>query len=313
MDSGLVTSLSGAMAQSRRIETIANNIANAETPAFKERDLVFEETLEAAHQRDDRTDIEAGPLSKSELLARPNIEKRPVLYGADFTNLRAGPIRSTGNSFDLAIEGNGFFEVMTPNGVRLTRAGNLSLDAQGQLVTRDGFLVLSPAPAGLVVSTNPAQQAGGTNPQARAIRVGSGNFQVDIEGNITRIAQEGARENIGRISVVQVENPAALKHIGQNMFEAGPDAFVKAGAPEAGRDPAALATNAPEPAEPKLNPLGPTNVAPRIHQGMLEASNVDPVQQMTRMIQAQRLYDQNIKMMQTHGDMSSNLAEIGKF
>lgn len=312
MDSGLVTSLSGALAQSRRIETIANNIANAETPAFKERDLVFEEALEAAHQKDSRSDVAPGPLSKSELLARPNVEKRPVLYGADFTNMKAGGMRQTGNSFDLAIEGNGFFEVASPNGVRLTRAGNLSLNAQGQLVTRDGFLVLGPAPAGMKVSVDPVQQqqANPANLASRALRVGNGNFHVDVEGNVTRI-NEGATETLGRISVVQVENPSALKHSGQNMFEASPEAFVKT--PEAfeGRAPASVGTQAA--AEPKENPLGPTNVAPRVHQGMLESSNVNPVQQMTQMIQAQRMYDQNLRLMQSHGDMTSRLSEVGKF
>lgn len=312
MDSGLVTSLSGALAQSRRIETIANNIANAETPAFKERDLVFEEALEAAHQKDNRSDVTPGPLSKSELLARPNVEKRPVLYGADFTNMKAGGMRQTGNSFDLAIDGNGFFEVASPNGVRLTRAGNLSLNAQGQLVTRDGFLVLGPAPAGMTVSIDPAQQqqANPANLESRALRVGNGNFQVDIEGNVTRI-NEGATQTIGRISVVQVENPSALKHVGQNMFEAGADAFVKAAEALTGRDPASVGAEAA--ALPKENPLGPTNVAPRILQGMLESSNVNPVQQMTQMIQAQRMYDQNLRLMQSHGDMTSRLADVGKF
>jgi flagellar basal-body rod protein FlgG len=308
MDSGLVTALSGALAQSRRIETIANNIANAETPSFKERDLVFEEALESAHQADNRSDIEPGPLSKSELLARPHRENRPVLYGADFTNMKTGGMRSTGNSFDLAIDGNGFFEVQSPQGIRLTRAGNLSLDAQGQLVTRDGFLVLGPAPAGMVVSTDPAQQK--SNPQSRAIRVGGGNFQVDVEGNISRVAN-GVSENVGKLSIVQVENPTALKHVGQNMFEAGPDAFLQAVDGSDGRAPAS-ANEAPL-AEPKPNPLGPTNVRPRVLQGMLESSNVNPVHQMTRMIEAQRLYDQNVRLMQTQGDMTSKLSEIGKF
>jgi flagellar basal-body rod protein FlgG len=308
MDSGLVTALSGALAQSRRIETIANNIANAETPAFKERDLVFEEALESAHQADTRSDIEPGPLSKSELLARPHRENRPVLFGADFTNMKTGGMRSTGNAFDLAIDGNGFFEVQSPQGIRLTRAGNLSLDAQGQLVTRDGFLVLGPAPAGMLVSTDPAQQ--NSNPQSRAIRVGGGNFQVDLEGNISRVAN-GVSENVGKLSIVQVENPTALKHVGQNMFEAGPDAFLQAADGSDGRAPAS-ATEKPI-VEPKLNPLGPTNVRPRVLQGMLESSNDNPVQQMTRMIEAQRLYDQNVRLMQTQGDMTSKLSEIGKF
>ncbi|MEO5666583.1 MAG: flagellar basal-body rod protein FlgF [Bdellovibrionota bacterium] len=311
MDSGLVTSLSGALAQSRRIETIANNIANAETVGFKERDLVFEEALESAHQKDTRSDVDPGPLSKSELLARPMRENRPVLYGADFTNMKEGGMRSTGNSFDLAIEGNGFFEVLSPKGIRLTRAGNLSLDAQGQLVTRDGFLVLGPKAAGITVSTDPAQQNGGSA-SSRAIRVGNGNFEVDVEGNISRITA-GARENVGKLSVVQVENPKALKLVGQNMFEAAPEAFVKTPDAPDMRAPASVdAATSPLP-EPKENPLGPTNVAPRVHQGMLEGSNVNPVEQMTRMIQAQRLYDQNLKIMQSQGDMTSRLSDLGKF
>jgi flagellar basal-body rod protein FlgF len=302
MDSGLVTSLSGALAQSRRIETIANNIANAETPAFKERDLIFEEVLESAHQDDTRSDVEPGPLSKSELLARPHRENRPVLYGADFTNLRAGAFRATGNSLDFAIEGNGFFEVLSPNGIRLTRAGNLALDTQGQLVTRDGFLVLGPANAGV----NALQQP---DPATRAIRIGPGAFQVDIEGNISRVGGED-RELIGRLSLVQVENPTALKPVGQSLFEAGEDAFLKLpDGQEPGRGPAAVAINQ----EPKENPLGATNLRPRVLQGMLESSNVNPVQQMTRLIEAQRLYEQNVRIMQSVGDMTSKLSEVGKF
>lgn len=312
MDSGLVTSLSGALAQSRRIETIANNIANADTPAFKERDLVFEEMLESAHQRDDRNDMEPGPLSKSEILARPHKETRPVLYGADFTNMRAGPMRQTGNTLDLAIEGNGFLEVLSPNGIRLTRAGNLSLDTEGRLVTRDGFLILGPKAQGAQNAAQNDPAAPQPDPSLRAIRVGTQHMQIDIEGNIYRI-EEGVQQNVGRISIVQVENPAALKLIGGNLFEAGEDAFTVAQSPEAGRGPASIEGEVQEPTPLKLNPLGPTNVPAKIHQGMLEGSNVNPVQQMTRLIEAHRLYDQNLKIMQSVGQMNSQISEVGKF
>jgi flagellar basal-body rod protein FlgG len=236
-----------------------------------------------------------------------------VLYGSDFTNLKAGPMRQTANPLDFAIEGNGFFEVLTPGGIRLTRAGNLSLDTEGRLVTRDGFLILGPSPAGIQTeaSSDPAQLQ--AQAQARAIRVGTQKIQVDIEGNIYRI-QDGVQQNLGRLSVVQVENPASLKPVGGNLFEAGPDAFLKA--QEATREPAGLATteaNAERVTLIKVNPLGPTHVPAKIHQGMLEASNVNPVQQMTRLIEAHRLYDQNLKVMQSVGDMNSKISEVGKF
>lgn len=316
MDSGLVTSLSGAIAQSRRIETIANNIANAETPAFKERDLVFEEMLESAHQKDNRNQIEEGPLNKSEILSRPRQESRPVLYGSDFTKMKAGPMRQTGNALDIAIEGNGFLEVLSPAGIRLTRAGNLSLDTEGRLVNRDGFLILGPDPrraaggAALVVNTDATQPQ--QDPSQRALRVGSQQIQIDVEGNVYRI-EAGAQANVGRLSIVQVENPSALKPIGGNLFEAGQDAFAKP-QENIARGPAALEETAVVPdVEIKINPLGPTNIPARVHQGMLESSNVNPVQQMTRLIEAHRLYDQNLKVMQSVGELNSKIAEVGKY
>jgi flagellar basal-body rod protein FlgF len=293
MDSTLVTAMSGALAQSKRIEVIANNLANADTPSFKSDDLIFEESLSAAHRQDLRADIPERPLNDSELFSRNGEEVRPVLYGAEFTDLRAGAFRQTSNSLDLAIEGNGFLEVLTPSGIRLTRAGNLALDAQGRLTTHEGFLVLG---AGNQTGT----------PALRAITVGSDPVTFDVEGNVYR--NSGAEEGpqlVGRLSILQVENPAALKKVGSNLFEAGQDSFTH---PFGARAPAAAAAFAA-----KTNPLGPTSRAPRVHQGMVEGSNVVPVAEMTKLIQSHRLFDQNAKLMQTVGDMNAKAAEIGKF
>ncbi len=300
MESGLVTSLSGALAQSRRIETLANNVANTDTPGFKSRDLIFEEMLEDAKAVDTRTDISPGPLRKSEILARPANENRPVLHGRDFANLKQGAVRQTSNPLDIAIQGNGFMEVLTPNGIRLTRAGNLSLDDKGQLVNADGFLIL-----GESKSANAAQ-----DPSKRALQVGSGRLEISQEGDVYR-AVAGGHENVGKLSLVQVENPAALKPEGNSLWEAGQDAFLKYPNQTAGRDPSSVVI--PEEVLTKANPLGPTNVKPQVHQGMLEASNVNPVGQMTSLIEAHRLFEQNLKIMQSVGEMTGRLSEIGKF
>lgn len=334
MDAGLVTAMSGALAQSKRIEVIANNIANADTPGFKGDRLSFEESYIAAHQKDMRSDIPERPYTDREMLSKHGDEPRPVLYGTEFTELRAGSLKQTGNPLDVAIQGNGFLEVLTPNGIRLTRAGNLALDPQGRLVTPNGFLVLGPgearAPAPAATATaslnpadltaaNAANQAATAplaNPDAdqagRAITVGGGNIHIDSEGNI--YTRDAARTLVGRLGLVQVENPSALQKDGHNLFKASPEAFAKnapAATPVAARGPASEAAEAPTSTRP--NPLGSTSVPPRVYQGMLEASNINPVSETTEMIEAHRLFDQNTRLIQVQGDIMGRVSEVGRF
>ncbi|MBS1982543.1 MAG: flagellar hook basal-body protein [Bdellovibrionales bacterium] len=322
MDAGLVTSMSGAMAQSKRIDVIANNLANTETPAYKADDLAFEESLMAAHQPETRTDIPEQPYKESELFSRSGEERRPVLYGAEYTDMRAGGFRQTNNSLDLAIEGNGFLEVLTPNGVRLTRAGNLALDAQGRLVTHDGFLILGQG--GKAGAATAPGAANGQEQAVRAITAGTAKVVIDQEGNVHDVNNA----IVGKLSIVQIANPSALKKEAGNMYEAPPEAYAQ---PSGARTPASTTTattgtaataggaNPPAPTPPptvaqaKPNPLGSTLRPARIHQGMLEASNVNPILEMTKMIEAHRLFDQNSKLMQVHGDALGRLSEIGKF
>lgn len=306
MDSGLVTSLSGALAQSKRVETISNNLANADTVAFKGQDLIFEEALQDKMHPDMRSDIPERPFKESEVLSRAGDEQRAVLYGSEFTNLRSGVFKQTSNPLDVALEGNGFLEVLSPNGVRLTRAGNLTLDAGGRLVNSDGFLVLG--------AGTPGQ-----DPALRAITVGSARVTIDREGTLYSMGQDG-NTPLGRLSLVQVANPAALKKAGQNLFEAPPEALARqSGAPGAQatavRGPASAGPNAPlgTAKVEHVNPLGSTLVPVQVHQGMLESSNVNPVVEMTKLIEAHRLFDQNTRLMQTAGDAAGRISEVGKF
>ena len=296
MDPGIVSSLSGALAQSRRVDMIANNLANADTPAFKSDDLLFEEALQSAHRTDSRSDIGEQPLKDSELLSRVGDERRVVLHGGQFTDHTAGAFKQTQNPLDVAIEGNGFLEVLTPNGVRLTRAGNMALDAGGRLVTRDGFLVLGAGGAG-------------TDPALRALTVGSDAINIDIEGNVsTSLAKGGGL--LGKLSLVKVENPSALKKDGNNLFVASQEAFAKpADTGASGRAPASEVPGT----LPKPNPLGSSSIAPRVHQGMLETSNVNAILEMSKLIETHRMFDQNTKLMQTFGDLNSRVSELGKY
>ncbi len=303
MDSGLVTSLSGALAQSKRIDKIANNLANADTPAFKSDNINFEEALQNAHRMDTRSDIPEKALKESEVFSQSDKAQTVALHGSEYTNFSQGSFRQTNQPFDVAIEGNGFLEVATANGIRLTRAGNLTLDAQGQLTTRDGFLVLGPGQAT-------------QDPATRAIKITDARPVIDSEGNIYSSPERGGA-TIGRLSLVRVENPAGLKKEGGTLYTATPEAMARpvGGAAPAARAPASTdLTQLPgQPVVAKTNPLGGTALSPRVHQGVLEASNVNPIQEMSSLIQAHRLFDQNLKMMQTFGDTNTRAAELGKF
>lgn len=289
MESGLLSAVSGALAQTRRVEIAANNLANASTVGFKADGATFEEFVQGAQRIDDREGLSQEVSNDISKLADTQKEKRVVLYGEEFAFLKGGALSPTNNPFDVAIEGNGFLEVSTPDGVRLTRAGNLSLDRQGRLVTRDGFLVMADG--------NP-----NAAPETRAITIGGGRPIIDKDGAIY-MQQDGAMAPVGRIGIVQVGNPKGLKKEGNGFFSTSADADLRR-VGEPGRGPAG---------ETGANPLGSVTVPPTIHQGFLESSNVNPIQEMSQMIEAHRLFEQNAKLMQSFGTLNQQSSELGKF
>ncbi len=117
---GLIESTETMMAQEQRLNQVSNNLANVDTPGYKREDLTFWEMIFNAS--DDRNRVGKG----LKLLI----------------NQEEGAALTTGNTFDFAINGNGFFKVQTPDGVRYTRAGSFDLNSEGQLITPSGHLVL---------------------------------------------------------------------------------------------------------------------------------------------------------------------------
>ncbi|RME08651.1 MAG: flagellar hook-basal body protein, partial [Aquificota bacterium] len=122
---------SGMLLQQRKLDVITNNLANADTPAFK-RDLLLASLWETpGGQRIQDTD----PQNPTNNFLYPVVERV-------FTDLSQGAIRQTGNPLDLAIEGRGFFAVRRGQEVFYTRKGNLRLDSEGFLVNELGYRVL---------------------------------------------------------------------------------------------------------------------------------------------------------------------------
>jgi flagellar basal-body rod protein FlgF len=118
----------------REMQIVANNLANSATTGFRQEGLVFSEFIR-------RTGHVGGSLSMTQANTRN-------------TSLQQGMLTQTGGTFDLAIEGDGFFQVETPGGNRLTRSGTFAPDANGDLVTPDGFRVLDSGGAPIFIPPN---------------------------------------------------------------------------------------------------------------------------------------------------------------
>ena len=130
MENTTYTTLTRQAGLMREMQVIANNIANTATTGFRQEGIIFSEFVQP---------VEGGP-SVSMATAR-----------AHDTSMVQGSLTQTGNSFDFAIEGDGFFLIETPQGERLTRSGSFSPSAEGDLVTNDGYRVLDAGGAPIFV------------------------------------------------------------------------------------------------------------------------------------------------------------------
>ncbi len=198
---GIYTALSGAMAQNLRIDTIANNIANVNTPAFKRDQQAFAEYLTANEKPPAVIQVPKVPASIESFYDNQGGDKSYVDTQGTFTDFSQGSLKPTGNKLDIGIDGKGFFEVATPGGVMLTRAGNFTLDGTGQIVTKEGFPVLQQGEAGAEAST-------------RVLKVTGQKF-INIADNGDVYEGENL---IGKLSIVNVSQEDALKKIGHSMY-----------------------------------------------------------------------------------------------
>lgn len=139
MDNASYATLTRQSGLLREIQVLAHNVANLSTTGFRREGLVFSEFVRQLDRQEE-------PLSMAAANARQ-------------TYLVQGGLTATGGTFDLAIEGDGFFRIDTPEGERLTRAGHFIPNAQGELVTPDGHRLLDLGGAAVFVPTEAAQIA----------------------------------------------------------------------------------------------------------------------------------------------------------
>jgi len=130
---GVAVATSQLLAQSKRLETLAANLAEVDTPGYRQ-DQISEQTFsELLVERISRDPAVVGPLGLGSVMSRPNVD------------LSAGPIDPTDRPLDVALTGPGFFAVQAPDGLRYTRRGAFQQDGNGQLTSLEGWPVLGVA------------------------------------------------------------------------------------------------------------------------------------------------------------------------
>jgi flagellar basal-body rod protein FlgG len=282
---GIWSAVSGAEAQTKKLETISNNLANVDTNGFKKDSVTFKEHLTAITKPENEViDIPRREFELKDFYHHHGNDKSLVEVNGTYTNHSQGHMTPTGNPTDVALEGDGFIEVLTPRGIRFTRAGNLKISGDGKLVTLDGDPILSKedpvafselggedVPEEIAISSIP--------PSARMIFVeNKGKLQINPDGKIF----QGGRE-LASLSIVEFQNNHQLKKDGSGLY-----------------------------INPREQNVLKEAVKTRVHQGFLEGSNVNPIAEMSEMIKTNRLFETLNKVIKSFDGMEQKAEEISK-
>ena len=199
-------SKTGMEAQQTQLDTISHNLANVSTNGFKRGHVVFEDLIyqnlrQAGAASSEQTQLPTG--------LQVGLGVRPVATSRIFSQ---GNLQQTTNNLDVAIKGNGFFQIQLPDGTTgYTRDGSFQVDANGQLVTNNGY----PVQPGITVPAN-----------AQSVTIAAdGTVNVALPGQATPAA-------IGQIQLASFVNPAGLEPRGQNLYaETAASGTANTGAP----------------------------------------------------------------------------------
>ncbi|MBM7564616.1 flagellar basal body rod protein FlgG [Paenibacillus sacheonensis] len=269
----MYSGVSGMRGFQTKLDVIGNNIANVNTVGFKAGRVMFKDILSQT----------VSGVTRPEEGTTGGVNAKQVGLGVAIASIDTihtpGSAMTTNVPTDVRIDGDGFFAV-SPNGdggesPYLTRAGNFTLDAAGQLVNGDGMFVLDSN--GGPITLDPAEVKA---------------FTISQDGSIISIGADGTSTATGiQLGIVKVTNPNGLEKIGGNLYRMTPNANIDgeitlttAGDPEAG-------TGA-------------------IIAGQLEMSNVDLTSEFTEMIVAQRGFQANSRIITTSDEILQEVVNL---
>jgi flagellar basal-body rod protein FlgG len=268
---GWYTSASGMRAQQWRLDAVANNLANVDVNGYKKDYIAHKAFPELLLRRMNDDGVYPHPFGSGD--AAPIIGRlgMGVELNELFTSFTQGAMKETENDFDAALDGRGFFAVATPQGERYTRNGAFMLGKEGFLETKEGFPVLG---------------------EQGPIRVKANNFIIDKAGGvwINREYADNPEVMVSRqdnewgdivlldtLKIVDFETDRYLQKQGTSLYRA---------------------TDTSGPAE-----IMDAERRPTVIQGFVEAANVDPVLEMVEMIEVNRAYEANQRVIQAEDSM----------
>lgn len=185
--------LSAAIAQQHKVETIANNVANVNTPGFKKDALVFKEYLTALEEGITDTHLPNEEFSPQDFYHTQGSEHSFVKTDGSYTDFSQGTLMPTGNINEAAIKGSGMFELDAPNGVRYTRVGQFSIDKDSFLVNDQGLKY--------------------RNIQGSPIKLTVAPFSINLQGELF---QNGSK--VDQLSIKEFLRNDRLRKEGSNLY-----------------------------------------------------------------------------------------------
>jgi len=277
---GLYTGASGMMAQMERIAVLSNNLANVNTPSYKRDSTLMKAFPEMLIHRINDDGVRVFPLGSYDLMPIVGKLGTGVEVNEVYTRFTQGAFKQTNNPFDVALEGKGFFTIQTDNGERYTRNGSFLIDKDGFLVTKDGYKVLG---------------------EKGPIQLKKNNFIVDQDGNIfenkdymgdpLRLVSQEENEwknavLVDRLKIVNFPKVRFIKKVGESLYRStqysGTASII-------------------------------VDNRPKVRQGFLEQSNVNPVIEMVNLIEVHRTYEANQKMIQSEdAALGRVINEVGR-
>ncbi|NPA28583.1 MAG: flagellar hook-basal body protein [Epsilonproteobacteria bacterium] len=263
MQSGYYDVTGGMVTQFNRLDMISQNLANVRTDGYKQKNAIFGDYLRLAQDSRDELPL-ANQTREAARFVNRTVNRVPRMV-EEYTDFSMGPMERTDNPLDLALsQENLFFAVETPSGIRLTRNGAFNLNEKGELVTKEGYKVLS--------SSYFKSGQGVTIPET-ALKV-----TVDRDGKVEILEQTAmdAPQQSDELMIVSVDNPQDLKAEGDNLFAM--------------------------PGKDLAKEMRPVQNSGAVRQFTLEKSNVNPVMEMTELIETNRLVEMYQKVMRTQMD-----------
>ena len=263
------------VAQMHRMDQLSNNLANVDVTGYKKDTSIHKAFPELMIRRLNDDGVYKFPFGSMDTAPVVGKLGTGVEMNEAYTDFTQGALKETGNPFDIAIEGEGFFVVDTPTGERYSRNGTFVLGKEGLLLTKDGMPVLG---------------------QNGPIQIKKNNFVIDQKGNVfqnARYAGDPERlvsleenewedaEFVDKLQLVDFDRTRYLKKEGTSRWRS----TVESGGPV------------------QLTTDDPT----KVRQGFLETSNVNPVKAMVNMIEVNRAYEANQKVVQTQDSLTNRL------